>query len=571
MDNIKEIKNYTRGLKVLYVEDNSIMQDSALEMFENFFGAITVANNGLEAFELYTNSSFDLIITDIKMPKMDGLELIENIRKDNKILPIIVFSALDTPKCMTSCISLNVDGYMLKPIKKDNMISVIKKIAFQLAYTKTNIIENKKLFKEFLNRDKLTNLKNYNAFLEDKHHISKDMTPIIILINIDSFHLYNELYGLGVGDEILMKFAQNLQRFSSGLSYELYRISGNEFIYFQKEKALDSSKYEEEIEELFKYLEINHIQIDSIGVEIKLSISIGVSFDIDNGYAKADMALHEARRQGCRYLGFTTDIVREENLKNNLYWREEIYQALLQKRVHAYYHPIVDKNENIIKYESLIRIKHIKEDGTSTIISPSEFLDFSKISRQYIDLTRIVINESFKTMLKHNVSVVINLTFHDIKNKEISKLLHDKVLIHNLASKTKFDISSHVIFDLLEKGSNDDYEYFLQFINKFKALGICITIDNFGLGFANISKIAAISPDYVKIDSTLMKNIDNDKHAYTLVKAVVKFAHELGIKTIAEHISSKSIFETSKDIGIDEFQGYYFGNPLEFIGSEDVK
>ncbi|MEN8304281.1 MAG: EAL domain-containing protein, partial [Campylobacterota bacterium] len=87
---------------------------------------------------------------------------------------------------------------------------------------------------------------------------------------------------------------------------------------------------------------------------------------------------------------------------------------------------------------------------------------------------------------------------------------------------------------------------------------------------ANMSKISAMAPDYVKIDSTLMKNIDNDKHAYSLVKAIVKFAKELGIRTIAEHVTSREIFEISKELEIDEFQGYYFGQPVGTISNKEI-
>ena len=174
-----------------------------------------------------------------------------------------------------------------------------------------------------------------------------------------------------------------------------------------------------------------------------------------------------------------------------------------------------------------------------------------------------MINQAFDTMLQNNVHIAINLTFHDIANRELNKLLHERITKHNLATKIDFDINSQVIFELLEHANHEDYDKFVSFINEFKALGVLITIDNFGLGFANMSKVIAMSPNYVKIDAVLMKNIDKDKHAYTLVQAIVKFTKELGIKTIAEHISSETIFKISKELGINEFQGTCFGKPLQ--------
>lgn len=564
MLNIKEIIKYTKKIRLLYVEDEELMRESAIEMLENFFDSIKIAKDGEEALHFYKNEEFDLVITDIAMPKMDGISLIKEIRNEDKKIPIIVFSALNDTSYMTACVSLNVDGYILKPMKKNNILNVLEKIVHKLSYS-NNLQKISPKIETMVEKDALTELKSHSVLMQDLESIQANEIPVMILVNIDSFYIYNELYGLETGDEILQQFAQNLKRFSSSLSYELYRMNGDEFILLEKAMHLDTDKYEEDIESLFDYVESSPIKIKGVQELIVPSISIGISFHGDNLYGRADMALHEARRRGRKYLGFSADADIRKDLANNLYWREEINNAIAQDRVHAYYHPIVDKEENILKYESLIRIKQVSEDGKVSIIAPSEFLDFSKISKQYIALTQIMINESFKTMIEQNVHVAINLTFHDIENREINKLLHERIIKHKLANKTKFDISTQVIFELLQHSSHDDYDRLVAFVDEFKMLGVLITIDNFGMGFDNMSKISALSPNYVKIDAMLIKNIDTDKHAYTLVKSIVKFAQELGIKTIAEHVVNKEIFDASIKLGIDEFQGYYFGEPLERI------
>lgn len=558
MQDFNKILNITKNLNLLYVEDDDLVQKSSIEMLSNFFNTIVVANNGQEALEKYEQGEYDLLITDLAMPKMNGIELIKHIREYNRTIPIIVFSAWTDSSYISECIALNIDAYLLKPLSIENLINALYKVSLKLQ-------DNREVFKQKFDIDALTQLKSHNALLEEIQNTLDKKIPVMMLINIDEFHIYNELYGLDVGDKILLKFAQQLEDFNSTYPYKLYRMSGDEFILFEKADVLDTDKYTDSLEALFTYIDKNPILIEGIEETISLNITVGISFHYDNLYGRAEMALNEARKCGRNYLGFSSDADRREELKRNLYWREEINRALKERRVHTFYHSIVDKNENILKYEALIRIKQIQEDRSVKIISPNNFLDFSKVSKQYVALTKVVIEESFATMLKHNVHVAINITFHDIQNREINRLLHEKISDHHLASKTKFDISSKVIFELLEHSNTDDYALFTEFLNEFKALGVLITIDNFGLGFANMSKISAMAPNYVKIDSTLIKNIITDKHAYALVKAIVKFAQELGIKTIAEHVASKEIFEATKEIGIDEFQGYYFGKPVETI------
>jgi len=562
----KDILNITKNLKLLYVEDDYTMQETSKELFKNFFCEVDIAVDGREALKMYKDNNYDVIITDISMPYMDGIELIQHIRQKNLTIPIIVFSALNNPTSITACISLNVDAYLLKPMKTKNLVEALEKITLKImSNDDKSSLELVANMEKTFNFDKLTGLKSHNLLLDSIENLHQQQIPVMILINIDDFHIYNELYGLHVGDIILKKFAENLQYFIKNSSYELYRMSGDEFVLFEIVEMIDPESYIYDIEELIAYIDTKAIVLPNIKEAINLSVTIGISFDANNSYGKADMALQEARRRGRQYLGYNIEADRREELQSNLYWREEINRALEEKRVYAYYQGIVDKDEKIIKYESLIRIKQIQPDGTQKLIAPYEFLDFSKISRQYIGLTTVMIKESFRTMIDKNVHVSINLTFHDIANREINKLLRENIKKHHLEYKTNFDISSQVIFELLEHPSHKDYDTFVEFVNEFKSLGVLITIDNFGLGFSDMSKIASLAPHYVKIDASLIKNIDTDKHAYSLVNAIVKFTQELGIKTIAEHVSTEAIFEKAKELGIDEFQGFLFGKPIEKI------
>ena len=569
----KEILAVTNSLHLLYVEDDALLRESSKELFSNFFETIDVAQDGAQALEMYENNSYDLIITDIFMPKMDGIELIRRIREQNLKLPIIVFSALSDATSMTSCISLNVDAYLLKPLILANFIEALERVALKITHLNQRvedpvlIINN---IQETFMIDELTGLKSHNALLESIENLQAREIPVLILVNIDEFHIYNEIYGLQTGDTILKKFAKLLEQFEMEGKYSLYRMSGDEFVFFEVVDSIDPDSYIHDIEELIAYIETNPIILPTLKEPINLTVTVGVAFDKENSYGKADMALQEARRRGRQYLGYNIEADKRAELQTNLYWKEEINKALEEGRVHTYYQAIVDKDKNTIKYEALVRIRQIQADGSEKIVAPYQFLDFSKVSRQYIGLTNVVIQESFDTMIEKNAHVSINLTFHDIANKEISKLLRESIQKHHLESKTNFDISSQIIFELLAHTGHKDYDTFVKFVDDFKALGVLITIDNFGLGFSDMSKIAAISPHYVKIDSSLIKNIDTDKHARALVSAIVKFTKELGIKTIAEHVESEAIFAMAKELEIDEFQGYYFGEPLAAVPSKDL-
>ena len=94
-------------------------------------------------------------------------------------------------------------------------------------------------------------------------------------------------------------------------------------------------------------------------------------------------------------------------------------------------------------------------------------------------------------------------------------------------------------------------------------LGIKIAIDDFGTGYSNFAYLMDLQPDYLKIDGSLIKNIDTDMRSQEIVKTIVNCAKSLHFKTVAEFVHSKKVFEVCKELGIDEFQGFYFSEPSE--------
>ena len=96
-----------------------------------------------------------------------------------------------------------------------------------------------------------------------------------------------------------------------------------------------------------------------------------------------------------------------------------------------------------------------------------------------------------------------------------------------------------------------------------KQKGIKIAIDDFGSGYSNFVEVLKLSPDYLKIDASLIRHIDNPKYL-DIVKIITDFAHRYNIVVVAEYVDSKEVFEKLLNLGIDEFQGYYFCKPLPF-------
>jgi PleD family two-component response regulator len=140
-----------KNIKVLYVEDELDIQQTTLEILESIFDVVIPASNGVEAFDLYTDhGDFDILVTDINMPKMDGIELIKKIRSIDNNLPITITTAHTEVDFLHESINLGVNGYTLKPVNLIKLIETISKavesrvLRKELERLNTNLIQKLK-------------------------------------------------------------------------------------------------------------------------------------------------------------------------------------------------------------------------------------------------------------------------------------------------------------------------------------------------------------------------------------------------------------------------------------------
>ncbi len=123
-----------------------------------------------------------------------------------------------------------------------------------------------------------------------------------------------------------------------------------------------------------------------------------------------------------------------------------------------------------------------------------------------------------------------------------------------------------MVFELLEDEEVKNFVLVRDFIKKIKSYGVKIAIDDFGVGYSNYERLLKYQPDILKIDGSLIENIESDDYSYlSALKSIVSFAKEQNIKTVAEFIENEAKFNIVRDLGIDYSQGYYFGRPEPLI------
>jgi len=404
--------------------------------------------------------------------------------------------------------------------------------------------------------DELTKLRNKFALLED---LKIYESSSLLILDIEAFDDINELYSYHIGNQVLIEYSKFLQRFCKGKSYEIYRLYGNTFAFLDKDTSMDITKYEPDINKLIDTTKYYKVFIEEISLDIDIEITLGAAIFQDNVLKKANNALKHAKRNNKRFVVYNSTLDSDKRIENVKVWREQIKDAIEKDKIVPFYQPIYNRNKEIEKYETLMRMKKLDETGEMTYISPFIFLDIATKTKQYARLSEIVIRKALEQAVVSDYNISINLGFADIEDPNILNML-DEYFNKNTASFCR-----KVVFEILESDHISDYEIFEEFIFKYRKLGIRFAIDDFGTGYSNFTHILTIRPDYIKIDGSLIKHINDDSDSLELVKSIVRFSQELHIKTIAEFVHNKEVYDIVYDLGVDEFQGYYLSEPIKEI------
>lgn len=399
--------------------------------------------------------------------------------------------------------------------------------------------------------DELTNLKN-------RLYLNKDLKDVefyaLSIIDINGFDEINELYGYETGDKVILKATKTLQDFAEEHNVSLYKLNYDVFAILDRNipKFVSYEKFLDLIQKEFD----KEFYIEELGFQLHLYVSIGTSLSQEDAIRTANIALKKAKKTGAKYIAYSKAIDSKENIKNHMYWRDRVKNAIKNDNIVPFYQPIFNQDKKIVKYETLMRIYEPENDS---YFSPGVFLDIAMKTGQYFKLNQVIIQKAFKDVSSIDADVSINISFTEIFNLNFERFLSSQIDRLNKKDRKK------IVFEILEADFVADYSALEKFILKYRQKGIRIAIDDFGTGYSNFAHILKIKPDYLKIDGSLIEGIVDDGNSYEIVKSIVDFSKLLEMKVIAEYVVCEKTFELLKDLGVDEYQGFYLGEPKLLI------
>ena len=387
-------------------------------------------------------------------------------------------------------------------------------------------------------------LPNRKAFLID--NASKAFNKLAIF-DISGFGNINHYYGYEFGEKLLKLVSHRFQkRFVNASIYYL----GADIFAVTSTLKVSKEEFLQTIKSAIWYFGYSPIELD--GNKVYIPLRVGVAINYPELLFSAEFALSQTKvlKHNIVVYDISYHNICHPNslsIQQDLYWESEIIKAIKKDRFEVFVQSINSKENK--KYEVLVRMK----DSKGEIITPYFFINRAKKINLYAQITKKVIEKSFAFFEDKRMEFSINLSISDILDKEVVDFLIQKIYEYHLGDYLTIEITE-------SEGINNLAEV-VSFIKTIKSFGAKIAIDDFGTGYSNFTYLVELQADFIKIDGSIIQQMNKSKSAKAVVEAIVFFASKVGMKTVAEFVSTQEIYKTSQEVGIDYFQGYLFDEP----------
>lgn len=410
----------------------------------------------------------------------------------------------------------------------------------------TMLVAREHELEERLYTDDLTGLPNRAALHEA---IRKVKDAKLLLLDIDGLSKINTFYGESVGDEVILRLAERLQEMREDSTLQLFHLASDEFAMLA-DANLDIPRFQEDVVMLAHAL--NPIRMACLAHEITVRVSIGAVIASRNDaqrslLAMASMALAEAKKRPRSYFYYSDISDPWQKIEASLGTIERLDYAIKHKSIIAHYQPIYNvKSERVEKFEGLMRLV----DTEGKIHAPDTFIDVAKGARLYGRLTEQIVTRTLRMAeLNPELEFSINIDLDDIKDTGTSRFIIDQ--LHHSTS------TERIMFELVETADLEKNEIVRAFLLRLKGLGCKVAIDDFGSGYSNYAYLLELGIDIVKIDGTLIDEIDRDEDKQRIVASIISIVHELGMQVVTEYVNRRAVYDTVVELGADYVQGVY--------------
>lgn len=550
MKTISRIEKETRRRTVLVVDDEMINRMLLGRILSDEF-EILYAENGREALDIIKREHkvLSIVLLDLLMPEMDGYEVIGVMQNDSKLrnIPVIVLTSEKSAEIHS--LQLGAVDFIPKPYDLPEVVIARIKRSIKLA-EENNLLTA-------VENDKITGLYNKEFFYQyaeqqDDFHSGVEMDMIVL--NINRFHIVNELYGHQVGNELLRTVAdliRELLQTNIGLACRCDSDLFYVYLAHQNNPGELFDKIDKEIEK--------RSGLHGLSVRMGIYECCDKTLSLDQRIDRAARACNK-----CRDTYSSSFAVYDKELNEKELFGEklilEMDNALAENQFQVFYQPkydIVGDTPVIASAEALIRWKH-PEFG---MISPGVFIPLFEENGLIQKLDNFVWNEAarqiseWKRELGVSFPVSVNVSRIDVFDPELEENLKDIVRRNGLEE-------NELMLEITESAYSESSKGMIEMIDRLRADGFIIEMDDFGSGYSSLNMLTTLSIDILKLDMGFVRKMCCSEKDRRMVEFILEIARFLGLPVVAEGVETEEQYHTLKEMGCNIIQGYYFSKPV---------
>ena len=417
--------------------------------------------------------------------------------------------------------------------------------------------------------DPLTNLPNRQLF-EDRlaHAVARTARAeervggraaaklAVLFVGLDGFKTVNDSLGHAAGDRVLKEAAARLRNAARD-SDTVARVGGDEFLLLME----DVGSLADGVNLAHRLAKSLALPFEMPGEPVLIAASIGIVVYPDQGHhgkliANGDAAMHAAKRAGGNtYAVFESRM--DARSADQLSLQGDLRHALERGQMQLHYQPKVDgRRGQISGVEALLRWTH----PTRGMVSPAEFIPLAERFGLINALGQWVIEEACRQMQAWadegvRMRVAINISVHQLREDDLVERIR-------LALERHLVDPSQLLCEITESVAMEDIKATQRAFEGLARIGVYLSIDDFGTGYSSLSYLRQLPARQLKIDRSFVNDLETSSDARAVVDAVVRLAHALGLKVVAEGVETIGQRDVLLGLGCDELQGYFYARPM---------
>ena len=540
-----------RGVRrpVLVVDDEFINREMLGNMLADDYDVI-YAENGKEALDIVRENAdtLSIILLDVIMPVMDGFETLQILKQDEKLkrIPVIVLTSERSYE--VRCLQLGASDFIKKPYDLPEVVQARVNRTIELSEA-TYIIKTTE-------HDTLTDLYNLEYFYQyaGQYDRRSPNTPMdAITIDIDHFHMLNELYGRELCNDLLIKLGAELNKIASEMNGIACRKGADVFLLY--------CPHFTEYEPLINRLQLSLTDLNlKTSVRLKMGIypEVDKSIDLRSRFDRAKLA-RDPVHSFTQTISFYDDMLHKKMMLSQQLMNE-VDAALEQKQFKVYYQPkynIIGDVPYLSSAEALIRWIHPQLG----MISPGVFIPLFEENGLVQKLDHYVWEETAAQMRRWKDKYGFDLPV----SVNVSRIdMFDPNLIDNfkrLVDENGLETENYLL-EITESAYTENAEQIVRIVENLRAAGFKVEMDDFGSGYSSLNMLAQMPIDVLKLDMSFIRDVLGNEKNLHILGIMMQIKSFLNVPIVAEGVEKKEQLDLLKNMGCDIVQGYYFSAPV---------